>query len=73
MLLKWESGDKEIIDLWKKMNNWVYDGFDQTYSRLNVSFDKNYYESNTFLLGKNIIEDGLKKIFFIKKMINLFG
>ena len=52
MLLKWESGDKEIIDLWKKMNNWVYDGFDQTYSRLNVSFDKNYYESNTFLLGK---------------------
>ena len=73
MLLKWESGDKEIIDLWKKMNNWVYDGFDQTYSRLNVSFDKNYYESNTFLLGKNIIEDGLKKYFFIKKMINLFG
>ena len=65
MLLKWESGDKEIIDLWKKMNNWVYDGFDQTYSRLNVSFDKNYYESN-FLLGKNIIEDGLKKYFLSK-------
>jgi len=67
MLLKWESGDKEIIDLWKKMNNWVYDGFDQTYSRLNVSFDKNYYESNTFLLGKNIIEDGLKKNIFYQK------
>ena len=58
---------KEIIDLWKKMNNWVYDGFDQTYSRLNVSFDKNYYESNTFLLGKNIIEDGLKKNIFYQK------
>ena len=67
MLLKWESGDQEIIDLWKKMNNWVYDGFDQTYSRLNVSFDKNYYESNTFLLGKNIIEDGLKKNIFYQK------
>ena len=67
MLLKWESGDKEIIDLWKKMNNWVYDGFDKTYSRLNVSFDKNYYESNTFLLGKNIIEDGLKKNIFYQK------
>ena len=67
MLLKWESGDKEIIDLWKKMNNWVYDGFDQTYLRLNVSFDKNYYESNTFLLGKNIIEDGLKKNIFYQK------
>tara|TARA_B100000242_G_scaffold274559_1_gene228961 strand:+ start:1066 stop:2841 length:1776 start_codon:yes stop_codon:yes gene_type:complete len=67
MLLKWESGDKEIIDLWKKMNNWVYDGFDETYSRLNVSFDKNYYESNTFLLGKNIIEDGLKKNIFYQK------
>ena len=67
MLLKWESGDKEIIDLWKKMNNWVYDGFNETYSRLNVSFDKNYYESNTFLLGKNIIEDGLKKNIFYQK------
>ena len=55
------------------MNNWVYEGFDKTYSRLNVSFDKNYYESNTFLLGKNIVEDGLEKIFFIKKTINLFG
>ena len=67
MLLKWESGDKEIIDLWKNMNSWVYDGFDETYSRLNVSFDKNYYESNTFLLGKNIIEDGLKKNIFYQK------
>ena len=67
MLLKWESADKETIDLWKKMNNWVYEGFDQTYSRLNVSFDKNYYESNTFLLGKNIIEDGLKKNIFYQK------
>ena len=67
MLLKWEGGDKEIIDLWKKMNNWVYDGFDQTYSSLNVSFDKNYYESNTFLLVKNIIEDGLQKNIFYQK------
>ncbi len=67
MLVKWEDGDKETIDLWKKMNNWVYDGFEQTYSRLNVSFDKNYYESNTFLLGKNIIDYGLKNNIFYQK------
>jgi len=67
MLVKWEDGDEETIDLWKKMNNWVYNGFEQTYSRLNVSFDKNYYESNTFLLGKNIIDYGLKNNIFYQK------
>ena len=64
-LRKWESGDKDIITLWKKMNGWVYDGFDITYRNINVSFDKIYYESETYLLGKKNVEDGiLKKIFY---------
>ena len=64
-LRKWENGDKEIITLWKKMNGWVYDGFDITYKNINVSFDKIYYESETYLLGKKNVEDGiLKKIFY---------
>ncbi len=67
-LKKWESGDKQIMKLWEKMNNWVYDGFDKTYKSLNVEFDKNYYESNTYLLGKKNIYDGLlKKIFYKEK------
>jgi len=61
MLVKWEQGDKEVRDLWKKMNGWVYEGFDQTYASLGISFDKTYYESNTYLLGKSLVEDGLKK------------
>ena len=65
LLRKWERGDKEIIKLWKKMNGWVYDGFNSTYRSINVSFDKNYYESETYLLGKKNIEEGiLKKIFY---------
>ena len=52
LLQKWENKDKSTIELWKKMNNWVYDGFDKTYDTLGVSFDKNYYESDTYLLGK---------------------
>jgi arginyl-tRNA synthetase len=61
MLLKWEAGDMEVRSLWETMNGWVYKGFDQTYKMLGVDFDKIYYESNTYILGKNIIEDGLAK------------
>jgi arginyl-tRNA synthetase len=67
MLRKWEAGDKEVVDLWKTMNGWVYDGFAVTYKTLGVDFDKMYYESNTYLLGKEIIEEGLKKNVFYKK------
>lgn len=67
MLLKWEAHDPETLDLWKKMNGWVYYGFDQTYGDLGVSFDKLYYESNTYLLGKDIVEAGLSKGVFFKK------
>lgn len=67
MLLKWEAGDDEVVSLWKKMNQWVYDGFDKTYKELGVDFDKNYYESNTYLLGKDIVADGLEKGIFHKK------
>lgn len=64
MLLKWEQGDKEVVDLWKKMNGWVYDGFAQTYKRLGIEFDKTYYESQTYLLGKALVQEGLKKGIF---------
>ena len=60
-LMNWEKNNKETRQIWKMMNDWVYDGFDKTYSLLGVSFDKNYYESETYLLGKNIMEAGLKK------------
>jgi len=60
-LMNWEKNNKETRQVWKMMNDWVYDGFDKTYSLLGVSFDKNYYESETYLLGKNIMEEGLKK------------
>lgn len=67
MLIKWEAGDPEVISLWKKMNQWVYDGFEKTYHALGVDFDKNYYESQTYLLGKEVVEQGLKKGVFFKK------
>jgi arginyl-tRNA synthetase len=67
MLLKWEAGDPETMELWKKMNGWVYDGFDVTYKLLGADFDKIYYESNTYLLGKKIVEEGLSKGVFFKK------
>jgi len=60
MLLKWEQGDPEVVDLWKKMNSWVYTGFDQTYKMLGVDFDKIYYESDTYLTGKKIVMEGLR-------------
>jgi arginyl-tRNA synthetase len=67
MLQKWEAGDQEVIDLWETMNSWVYAGFADTYKQLGVSFDKYYYESNTYLLGKDIIDEGLQKGVFFKK------
>ena len=67
MLLKWEAGDEEVVSLWKTMNQWVYKGFDETYKELGVDFDKNYYESNTYLLGKDVVAEGLKKGVFYKK------
>lgn len=64
MLQDWEAGDPEVIALWKKMNQWVYDGFDATFKSLGVEFDKNYYESDTYLLGKSVVEFGLEKGIF---------
>ncbi len=64
MLVKWEQGDPEVVGLWKKMNGWVYDGFDKTYSRLGISFHKTYYESQTYLLGKALVQEGLSKGIF---------
>ncbi len=67
MLIDWEAGKPEVIELWKTMNSWVYEGFNKTYARLGVSFDQFYYESNTYLLGKEIVEEGLNKGVFFKK------
>lgn len=67
MLVKWEQGDPEVRALWEKMNNWVYAGFDETYKALGVSFDKIYYESNTYLVGKKKVEEGLEKGLFFRK------
>lgn len=67
MLLKWEQGDGEVMKLWNTMNEWVYEGFDKTYKRIGSEFDKTYYESNTYLLGKDIVEDGLKKGVLFRK------
>lgn len=66
MLKKWEAGDEKVIALWKKMNEWVYDGFATTYTNLGVDFDKYYYESNTYLLGKDVVQVGLDKGVFEK-------
>lgn len=68
MLQKWEAGDSDVIALWKTMNTWVYDGFGKTYKALGVDFDKFYYESNTYLLGKDIVEGGLEKGVFFEKL-----
>ena len=66
MLKKWEAGDEKVITLWKMMNQWVYDGFETTYTNLGVNFDKYYYESNTYLLGKDVVQVGLDKGVFEK-------
>ena len=68
MLLKWEQGDAETIDLWKRMNEWVYGGFEVTYKKIGSDFFKTYYESNTYLLGKDLVDQGLaKKVFYQKE------
>ena len=67
MLRKWEAGDEEVVNLWKTMNQWVYEGFAVSYKNLGVEFDKNYYESETYLLGKDCVQDGLEKGVFYKK------
>ena len=67
MLLLWETGDPHVRELWGKMNRWVYDGFGSTYKRLGVEFDKNYYESQTYLLGKDNVEEGLEKGVFYRR------
>ncbi len=68
MLIKWENGDPEVHSLWKKMNNWVYDGFKDTYKNLGIVFDKLYYESDTYHIGKEVVNNGLKnKVFYSKK------
>ncbi len=67
MLVDWEDGKPEVITLWKKMNNWVYKGFDVTYKSIGADFDKTYYESNTYLLGKDIVQKGMDKKVFYKK------
>ena len=67
MLVKWEANDPEVRALWRKMNEWVYEGFDETYKALGVSFDKIYYESDTYLVGKQAVEEGLSKGLFFRK------
>ena len=67
MLVKWEKGDKEVRDLWRKMNAWVYEGFDETYKALGVGFDKIYYESDTYLEGKEKVDEGLQKGIFYRR------
>lgn len=67
MLQKWEQGDAEVWALWEKMNSWVYEGFEATYQQLGITFDKTYYESQTYLLGKQVVEEGLKRDVFYKK------
>ncbi|MHA7128438.1 arginine--tRNA ligase [Algoriphagus namhaensis] len=70
MLRKWEAGDEKVVSLWKQMNEWVYAGFEKTYQQMGVSFDKYYYESDTYLLGKDIVEEGLQKEVFFRKENN---
>lgn len=67
MLRKWEANDEEVVKLWSQMNEWVYEGFEKTYERMGVAFDKYYYESDTYLLGKDIVTEGLEKGVFFKK------
>lgn len=73
MLVKWEQNDPEVRALWKKMNNWVYAGFDETYKALGVNFDKIYYESDTYLEGKEKVLEGLKKGIFYRRETALYG
>src|SRR5690606_22317500 len=67
MLRNWEAGDREVVDLWARMNEWVYEGFKETYKQMGVDFDKNYYESETYILGKDVVAEGLNKGVFYRK------
>nr|MCU0335908.1 arginine--tRNA ligase [Chitinophagaceae bacterium] len=67
MLLHWEQGDEETLRIWRMMNGWVYEGFGQTYQRIGSQFDTTYYESDTYLLGKSFVEEGLAKGVFYRK------
>src|SRR4029077_19855228 len=67
MLQEWEKGDPEVRALWEKMNHWVYEGFNETYKKIGSDFNKNYFESETYLLGKEFVQEGLKKGVFLKK------
>lgn len=67
MLTQWEAGDEAVLEVWRTMNGWVLNGFDQTYARLGIHFDKTYFESQTYLLGKSVVEEGLQKGLFFKK------
>lgn len=67
MLRQWELGTEDVVELWKKMNQWVYDGFEKTYAALGISFDKRYYESDIYTFGKELVLDGLKRGIFVKK------
>ena len=73
MLVKWEAGDPEVRGLWEMMNNWVYAGFDETYKKMGVSFDKIYYESNTYLEGKEKVMEGLEKVSSTRKKTVPYG
>jgi len=67
MLRRWEAGDPEVVALWEMMNQWVYEGFDETYKKLGITFDKVYYESQTYLVGKEMVLEGVKKSIFYQK------
>ncbi len=67
MLQQWEQGTPEVVALWKQMNGWVYEGFDKTYQKIGIGFDKVYYESDTYLLGKDVVEEGLQQGVFFRK------
>ena len=73
MLQRWEDGNAEVVELWRTMNGWVYEGFNATYEDMGVTFDKLYYESDTYLLGKKHVEDGLAKGLFFKRTTARFG
>ena len=68
--MKWEAGDPETMALWKKMNDWVYEGFQQTFKILGVDFQKDYYESETYKLGRDLVNEGLDKNVFFKRTTN---
>ena len=73
MLQEWEAGDLEILTLWKQMNQWVYAGFAETYKKIGVAFDRTYYESETYIKGKAILQEGLAAGRFTKQPMGLFG